>query len=174
LAEDIIDIINFQSLKTTGIKVNYLYVCERKLWLFDRGIQMESKSDNVLIGKLLGEDSYPREEKRDMMIDNLINIDIVGNNEIREVKYSNRMYNADRIQLLYYLYYLKQLGIEKKGIINYPKMRKREEIILTDDGAREVEAALVRVKEIVGMDKPPELQKKPYCTKCAYYEFCFG
>ena len=61
--------------------------------------------------------------------------------------------------MLYYLYYLKQLGIEKKGIINYPKMRKREEIILTDDGAREVEAALVRVKEIVGMDKPPELQK---------------
>lgn len=91
MAEDIIDIINFQSLKTTGIKVNYLYVCERKLWLFDRGIQMESKSDKVLIGKLLGEDSYPREEKRDMMIDNLINIDIVGDNEIREVKYSNRM-----------------------------------------------------------------------------------
>jgi CRISPR/Cas system-associated exonuclease Cas4 (RecB family) len=41
--------IDFQSLKTTGIKVNYLYVCEKKLWLFDRGIQMESKSDKVLM-----------------------------------------------------------------------------------------------------------------------------
>jgi CRISPR/Cas system-associated exonuclease Cas4 (RecB family) len=60
------DRLDFQSLKTTGIKVNYLYVCERKLWLFDRGIQMESKSDKVLIGKLTGESSYPRENKKEI------------------------------------------------------------------------------------------------------------
>jgi CRISPR-associated exonuclease Cas4 len=168
------DRLDFQSLKTTGIKVNYLYVCERKLWLFDRGIQMEMRSDKVLMGKLAGESSYPREQKREMLIDNLINIDIVGNDEIREVKYSNRMHNADRIQLLYYLYYLKQLGIEKRGVINYPKMRKTEEVLLTTDAEREVETALVRVQEILSMDKPPELQRKPYCAKCAYYEFCWG
>jgi CRISPR-associated exonuclease Cas4 len=166
--------IDFQSLKTTGIKVNYLYVCERKLWLFDRGIQMEMKSDKVLMGKLTGEHSYPREDKREVLIDNLINIDIVGDDEIREVKHSNRMSHADRIQLLYYLYYLKRLGIEKRGVINYPKIRKREEIELTDDAAREVETALVRVQEILKMDKPPHLQRKPYCAKCAYYEFCWG
>lgn len=165
---------DFQTLKTNGIKVNYLYVCERKLWLFDRGIQMESRSDRVLMGKLLGEYSYPREDSREVLIENLINIDIVGDNEIREVKYSNRMHRADRIQLLYYLYYLKQLGIEKRGVINYPKMRKREEIILTDDAEREVEAALMRVQEILRLDKPPQLQRKPYCTRCAYYEFCWG
>jgi CRISPR-associated exonuclease Cas4 len=166
--------IDFQSLKTTGIKINYLYVCERKLWLFDRGIQMEAGSDKVLMGKLLGDYSYPREDKKEVLIDNLINIDIVGGNEIREVKYSNRLKHADRIQLLYYLYYLKRLGIEKRGMINYPKMRKREEIILTDDAEREVETALMRVREILNMEKPPELKRKPYCTKCAYYEFCWG
>lgn len=168
------DRLDFQSIKTTGIKVNYLYVCERKLWLFDRGIQMEARSDRVLMGKLTGESSYPREQKKEMIIDNLINIDIVSDDEIREVKYSNRMHHADRIQLLYYLYYLRQLGIEKRGVINYPKMRKREEIILTDDAGREVEMALIRVKEILRLDKPPQLQRKPYCTKCAYYEFCWG
>jgi CRISPR-associated exonuclease Cas4 len=168
------DRLDFQSLKTNGIKVNYLYVCERKLWLFDRGIQMESKSDKVLMGKLLGESSYQREDKREVLIDNLINIDIVGNDEIREVKYSNRMHHADRIQLLYYLYYLKQLGIEKRGVINYPKMRKREEVILTDDAEKEVETSLMRVQEILSMEKPPRLQRKPYCSKCAYYEFCWG
>lgn len=166
--------IDFQSLKTNGIKVNYLYVCERKLWLFDRGIQMESKSDKVLMGKLTEEHSYPREEKKEILIDNLINIDIVGDDEIREVKYSNRMHHADRIQLLYYLYYLKQLGIEKMGVINYPKMRKREEIVLTPEAEREIENALMRVQEILRLDKPPQLQRKPYCAKCAYYEFCWG
>ncbi|MCX7914621.1 MAG: CRISPR-associated protein Cas4, partial [Thermodesulfovibrionales bacterium] len=145
---------DFQSLKTNGIKINYLYVCERKLWLFDRGIQMESSSDKVLLGKILSQYSYPKEEVREVLIDNLICIDIVSDEEIKEIKYSNRLVNADRIQLLYYLYYLKQLGIEKKGIINYPKMRKREEIVLTEDAQKEVETALVKVKEILDMDKP--------------------
>jgi CRISPR-associated exonuclease Cas4 len=171
---ELISDIDFQTLKTNGIKINYLYVCERKLWLFDRGIQMESKSDKVLMGKLLGDYSYPYDKKRELLIDNLINIDIVGENEIREVKYSNRLANADRIQILYYLYYLRQLGIEKRGIINYPKMRKREEIMLTPEGEKEVENALLRVREILSMERPPELKRKPYCTKCAYYEFCWG
>lgn len=165
---------DFQILKTTGVKINYLYVCERKLWLFDRGISMESGSDKVLMGKLLGEYSYPREETKEILIDNLINIDIVGSDEIREVKYSNRLKHADRIQILYYLYYLKHLGIIKRGIINYPKMRKREEVALTPEAENEVEMALVRVKEVLNMGKPPLLQRKPYCSKCAYYEFCFA
>lgn len=165
---------SFHTLKTNGIKINYLYVCERKLWLFDRGIKMEHGSDKVLMGKLLGEYSYPKEDSKEILIDNLINIDIVGDEEIREVKYSNRLANADRIQLLYYLYYLKQLGIEKRGVINYPKMRKREEVVLTEEAEREVEHALLRVHKILSMDKPPELKRKPYCTKCAYYEFCWG
>lgn len=164
----------FQNLKTTGVKINYLYVCERKLWLFDRGIAMESGSDKVLMGKLLGEHSYPREDKKEILIDNLISIDIVGNDAIREVKYSNRLKHADRIQILYYLYYLKQLGVEKRGIINYPKMRKREEVILAPEAEKEIESALIRVNEVLKMAKPPELQRKPYCTKCAYYEFCWG
>lgn len=166
--------IDFESLKTNGIKINYLYVCKRKLWLYDKGIQMESKSDKVLMGKLLGENAYPYEKKRELLIDNLINIDIVGENEIREVKYSNRLADADRIQILYYLYYLKHLGIEKKGVINYPKMKKRQEIILTPEAEKEVENALIQVKEILTLNKPPEIEKKSYCPKCAYYEFCWG
>lgn len=165
---------DFHSLKTTGIKINYLYVCVRKLWLFDKGIQMESYSDKVLMGKLLSDYSYPKETTREILIDNLICIDIIGDDEIREVKYSNKLAHADRIQILYYLYYLKQIGIEKKGVINYPKQRKKEEVILTPEAEREVEQALLGVQKIIMLEKPPALEKKPYCTKCAYYEFCWG
>lgn len=169
-----IDEFDFNSLKVNGIKINYLYVCERKLWLFDRGIQMEPNHDRVLIGKLISEYFYPTEERREVLIDNLINIDIVGNEEIREVKLSNRLAEADRIQILYYLYFLKKLGVEKRGVINYPKMRKREQVVLTPEAEREVEEALVRVNEVLKMSKPPEARRKSYCSKCAYYEFCFG
>lgn len=168
------DSFDFQSLKTNGIKVNYLYVCERKLWLFDRGIQMESTSDKVLMGKLVAEYSYPKEHAKEVLIDNLISIDIVGKEELREVKYSNRLARAHRIQLLYYLYYLKQMGIERRGVINYPRVRKREEVVLTPEAEREVERALTRVQEILKFDKPPRSHRNPYCSKCAYYEFCYG
>lgn len=166
--------VDFQTLKTNGIKINYLYICERKLWLFDRGIQMESGSDKVLLGKLLGEYSYPSEGRKEVLIDNLINIDILGEDAVREVKYSNKMPDADRIQILYYLYYLKRLGIHRRGVINYPKLKKRQEISLTPEGEREVEQALIRVKEILDMKKPPQIKKSSYCVKCAYYEFCFS
>ncbi|MCK9228662.1 MAG: CRISPR-associated protein Cas4 [Syntrophorhabdaceae bacterium] len=163
-------------LKTTGLRVNYLYICHRKLWLFDRGITMEQESDWVLQGKLLGQHSYSSipEEHKEVAIDNLINIDIVDSDHIGEVKYSNRMPEADRIQLLYYLYYLKKLGIEKKGTINYPKQRRKEEVPLTEEGEREVELALRKVAEILALPKPPSLERKRICPKCAYYEFCFG
>ncbi|RUM50089.1 MAG: hypothetical protein DSY47_02555 [Hydrogenothermus sp.] len=36
--------INFEELKVNGIKVNYYYICHRKLWLFDRNLSMEDKS----------------------------------------------------------------------------------------------------------------------------------
>lgn len=165
---------NFENLKTTGIRVNYLVVCERKLWLFDRGITMEHGSDAVLIGKLIGEDSYRREQKKEILIDNLINIDIVGTGEIREIKRTNRLIEADRLQILYYLYYLRRLGMEKKGVINYPAIRKKEEVILTDEAARKVENALLRIKEILSLKNPPALKRKSYCPKCAYFELCWS
>lgn len=48
------------------------------------------------------------------------------------------------MQLLYYLYYLKKLGIEKKGVLNYPKQRKKEVLELTPEGERKVEEAIKR------------------------------
>jgi len=55
-------------LTITGMEFNYFHICHRKLWLFSHGIQMEQTSDNVLLGKLIDEHSYPRERK-EMLID---------------------------------------------------------------------------------------------------------
>lgn len=54
----------FQDLKFQAIKINYLYVCKRKLWLFSKNITFENKSDKVLLGRLLHEYSYPKEKVR--------------------------------------------------------------------------------------------------------------
>ncbi|HPU43434.1 MAG TPA: CRISPR-associated protein Cas4 [Dictyoglomaceae bacterium] len=162
-----------QDFRVTGIKINYLFVCERKLWLFDRGIGMEHTSEKVLLGKLLDEFSYPKEKKRRVLIDDLISIDILNEDEIREIKYSNKLEKPNRMQILYYLYYLKKLGIQKKGVLNYPKQKRREIVELTPVEEKKIEDAIKRIEEIIKMETPPPVEKKKYCKRCAYYEFCF-
>lgn len=166
--------VDFDELRTNGIKVNYYFVCKRKLWLFDRGIQLEENSEKVTLGKLLHDTAYPSDTKRDIIIDNLISIDIVSGGNIREIKYSRKMEEADRWQLYYYLFYLEQFGIKKKGIINYPRQRKREFIELTDSIRKQMIEILKDIKNILSLPKPPPVKKLPYCKKCAYYTFCFS
>lgn len=45
--------IDLEKLKVQGVKINYYYICKRKLWLFSKGITMEQNSDRVLSGKLI-------------------------------------------------------------------------------------------------------------------------
>lgn len=164
---------NLQDYKTQGIKLNYYYVCKRKLWLFDKGISMENTSDRVLQGKIVHENSYSREKNKEVLIDDIIRLDIFNKDYVKEVKISSKMKKSDKMQLLYYLFYLKNLGINKKGTINYVKEKRIEEVELNSENEQEIKGALVNIKNILKIDKPPKVKKLPYCSKCSYYEFCF-
>ena len=48
----------------TGMMVYYYFVCKRKLWYFCHEITMETENEDVLLGKLLDESSY---KKNDMV-----------------------------------------------------------------------------------------------------------
>lgn len=164
---------NMEDLKVQGIKFNYYYVCKRKLWLFDKGISMEHNSDRVLQGKVVHENSYTRASHKEMLIDDKIKIDIIEGDTVKEVKISSKMKKSDEMQLLYYLFYLKTLGIRKKGTINYVKERRIEEVELTEEKEEEVKNTLLDIKALLSESKPPKVIKLPYCTKCAYFEFCY-
>lgn len=163
-----------ERLHLTGVKVNYFFVCPRKLWLFDRGIRMEKESDRVFLGKLLDEESYPRKRRKRVTIDELIAIDIVNEDTIQEVKYSTALHKASIMQVGYYLYYLKNLGIEKEGVLSYPRQRRQERVVLTEEMVQELEESIQKIAEVLGRSSPPPVERKPYCRKCAYFEFCFG
>lgn len=165
---------NFEDYKIQGVKVNYYFICKRKLWLYSKGITMEHLSDRVLSGKVLHETAYSRQKSREILIDDILKVDIIDGDFIREIKLTSRMANSDKMQLLYYLYYLRKKGIEKKGILNYVKEKKQEFIELTEEGEAEIEKALVEIKRICNMEKPPLLEKKTICKKCSYYEFCYA
>lgn len=166
--------IDFEEFKVQGIKFNYYFICKRKLWLFHNGISMESTSDRVAQGKVVHENSYMRKEKsKEKLIDSMIKIDIIEGNEIREVKISSKMMDSDRMQLLYYLYYLRKSGIEKVGTLNYVNEKKVEKVILDGNGERQVEEALIGIRKILSLEFPPPVCSYKYCKSCSYYEYCY-
>lgn len=160
--------------KITGVMVYYYFVCKRKLWLFSNGLDMEHTSELVGIGKLIDETSYSRERKN-ILIDEMISIDFLKDWKIiHEVKKSRKLDEAAKWQLKYYIWVLRNKGVEiEKGILDYPLLRKREEIYLTAQEENELMEVLKDIKSILNMDMPLSTINKPYCKKCAYYEFCY-
>ena len=161
----------------TGTQVNYHIVCSTKLWLFSHFTSMEQTSDLVSLGKLLQETSF-QQTKKDLIIDQKIAIDFIKKGDkliLHEVKKSSRLEKAHITQLLYYLYYLKhEKGIENaEGQIHYPSKRKVVKIKLTPEKELELLKIFQKIKEIISLPKPPKPEKKRYCRKCSYFEFCW-
>ena len=158
----------------TGVMVYYNEVCKRKLWYFYHGIQLEQENENVKIGKVLDEETYKRDEKH-INIDNVINIDFIRSSGIlHEIKKSRKIEEAGILQVKYYLYYLKQKGVEGiKARIDYPLLKKSLDIELTDEDEVKIKAKLEEIRKIVNANVPPELKKKNICKSCAYFDLCF-
>ena len=157
-----------------GMMIYYLIVCKRKLWYFLRQIQMEQNNEDVLIGKYLDESSYIREEKH-LNIDGVINIDFIrSDNILHEVKKSKKIEEASIWQLKYYLYYLKQRGVEGlSGKIDYPLLKQSVDVDLSEEDEIKIESLCEKIQNMDKMEVPPTEQKKSICKSCAYFDLCY-
>ena len=61
---------------------------------------------------------------------------------------------------------------EIKGVLVYPKEKKKEELILDDEKIKEIESILEGILHISALEKPPIAKNKNYCKKCSFYELC--
>lgn len=158
----------------TGLMVYYYEVCKRKLWYFVNEIQLEENNSNVILGKLLEENTYTRDEKK-INIDGVINIDFIRSKKIlHEIKKSNSIEPASLLQVQYYLYYLEKKGlIGLKGILDYPLLKQTVEVNLTDKDKENLDNIIIGIKEILRKESPPTLEKKGICKKYAYFDLCF-
>jgi CRISPR-associated exonuclease Cas4 len=161
----------------TATQINYFSVCQRKLWLFSNGIQMEHSSDAVTEGKLIGETTYQyRNEKYKEIQIGSIKIDHYDarNKIIHEVKKSDKMEEAHIMQVKYYIYYLEENDIAgATGLIEYPKLRQTTEVALTEDDRHYLKKLIPELQHIIENENCPAVINKPYCKKCSYYEFCY-
>lgn len=160
--------------KFTGTEVGYYFICKKKLWWFHHGIEMERENDRVKMGKLVHETAYDR-QKKEISIDGKIVLDWQSDGVIHEVKLSDKMEAAHEFQLLYYIFYLKQKGVENlTGQIDYPKLRQTQQIELTAEREAELIEALTEMRKIVELESPPEVEFMKICRSCSYAELCWG
>lgn len=164
-------------MKPTGTQINYYHICHRKLWLFTNNIQMEHNSDLVTEGKLIAETTYPQRAKKYKELDlGFIKIDHFDtkNKVVREVKKSKKMEAAHLAQLKYYLWVLEKSGVEDvSGILEYPRLRRTEEVWLSDLDREEIEVWISGIEVVLSGDCPRVIDKA-ICKRCAYYDFCYA
>jgi CRISPR-associated exonuclease Cas4 len=161
----------------TGTEFAYFHICKRKLWLFSRGIQLEWSYDKVSEGRLLHETSYPRKKKEIELEGCVVDNYDHKNHIIHEVKLTQAMSDAHINQLKYYIYVFKHYaGIECKGEIDYPKLKRKLSVSFEEKDEEEIIGKIKEVEEIKRADLPeptPILVQK-ICKSCAYADYCFS
>lgn len=162
-----------EEINVSGIQVYYYYVCPRKLWYYTNGLSMESDNENVLLGKKIDDLTYSKRKKH-ILIDNTINIDFIAeHNILHEVKKSRAIEEASIAQLKYYLFYLKERGVDNlKGRIDYPLLKQSVNVELSSEDEQEMKYVVQEIKRIVSCALPPKYNKQKICKKCAYYDLC--
>lgn len=164
--------------KITGTHFNYYLICHRKLWFFANAIQMEHTSDLVYEGKLIHESSYPQRASRyeELEIDG-IKIDYFDakNKVVHEIKKSDKLELAHEWQLKYYLFVLKNNGLDGvSGILEYPRLRQRDEVFLSEVDEIRITEMIEDIRQLIGSDEIPSFQKKSICRNCSYHDLCYA
>ena len=158
-----------------GTLIWYYYICKREVWLIAHGIEASPDNELLQLGRIIHETYYKRHRK-ELLIDNKIKIDVLeGGKIIGEIKKSSRYLKSARMQLAFYLYYLKSVkGKLLEGELLIPEERKRIRVRLTDELEKEIRKAISEIERITSSPSPPKANKIKYCRNCAYREFCWS
>ncbi|MBX2976927.1 MAG: CRISPR-associated protein Cas4 [Ignavibacteriaceae bacterium] len=162
----------------TGTQISYYFHCKRHLWLFSHSINMEHNSDTVALGKHISDTTYTRiqheihipSEDGDIVID----FYDAKSKIIHEVKKSDKMEETHIWQVKHYINQLEKKGIiGVTGEIDYPKLKQKIQVELTDYDREELAQIKNEISTIIESEILPEVINKPFCKNCSYYDLCY-
>jgi CRISPR-associated exonuclease Cas4 len=160
----------------TGTLIQSFSICQRQTWLMAHQIIPDQEHQYIELGRLIDENSYNR-DKRKIHFENIV-IDLVRSEEgdiiVGEVKKSSKAEKSAKLQLAFYLYRLKQSGIKGRGLLLFPKERKRVTVELTMELEKELEEMFSKIYSLIFQKTPPPFKKVSYCKNCGYKEFCLS
>jgi len=167
-------------MKITGTLINYYFHCKRQCWLFGNRINLEDNSEDVRIGRVLHELKLEGKKNTEIDLEN-VKIDKITKDYLVEIKKSDADIEAVKWQVLLYLKKLKDVGIVKKGKIEFieknKQARKTYYVMLSEDKEKALSDLSAQIDHLLNSKSPPlpnnknNLFKK--CNKCAYYNYCY-
>ena len=161
-------------MEITGSLVHEYLVCKRAAWYSYRGIRMENEL--MILGKMLHEKSYKGEIKN--LFSENISIDFSRREDgklwIYEVKKSSKMLDAAKMQLLFYLKWLKDRNVEARGKIVVPLEKYSEIVELNGDNEKKLMDIIEEMEMVISAKKPPKPVWRKICEKCSYLELCWA
>ena len=159
-----------------GTLVWYAAICSRQVWLMARGVEPDRRDELLRLGRLNDRETYVRDRHDIVFGDNRFDIlrEEGGALVVAEVKKSSRSLDAARLQLGHYLYELEKQGQHAKGLLLFPKERRREEVLLDDPLRRRLDEHYTAIAAIAEIQDPPPRKRCSYCRSCAYAEWCWS
>lgn len=166
----------YSEITITGTDIWYYFICPRESWLNLHKISPDEDDENLEIGRFIHEYRYGR-QKKEIPIDS-IRLDSIKREDgfwvVKEVKKSSKFLLSSHYQLLYYLYTLKQKGIEVKGELLFPEEKRREKVELNEKTIVDLQKAIEDIRKIAQLPIPPKPKKIHFCRNCAYREYCWA
>lgn len=163
------------NMKVNGTLMNYYIHCPRQCYLHAHRLNLENNSEDVKIGKALHEIKYLNDENAEIAIEN-IRLDKLTKEYLTETKKSDADVEASRWQLIFYLYKLKEKGIERKGKLEFVQKNKEKKTVIIELNAQLEKELFIKINEIESLlesEQVPDVVEKKHCKKCAYYEYCY-
>jgi CRISPR-associated exonuclease Cas4 len=159
-----------------GTLIWYYYICKREVWLMSRQLNPDERDENVEWGRFLHEWRYVR-EKKELSFSN-VKLDVVGERDgkllVAEMKKTSSFRKSATMQLLFYLWQMREAGVEAVGELRFPEEKRRETVTLDESAVAELQQAVKEIRRMIAMPRPPKPEKIKFCGKCAYREFCWA
>ena len=96
--------------------------------------------------------------------------------ELKTGLFSNGIRKHEKLQVSAYALLLeKERGIKiLLGFLEYYRVKQRVPFLIKDEDKKEVLDILSKVKELLEGEKEPRKDRKNFCKRCGYNEFCWG
>lgn len=159
-----------------GTWVWYYIICPRQVWLMAHSIEPDEDNPYLEYGRFLHERALSREgEEVQIGVNRLDRVrDDHGEVVVVEIKKSSRAIDSARMQLAHYLRQLEIHGVYARGELRFPEERRKETVYLTDAIRDQLEILYAAIRQTIAFETPPPLERKGWCTHCAYHDFCWS
>lgn len=161
----------------TGYSVLAYSICPREAWFVLRRFTPEQDNPYIELGRFLHKNSYEGKGEKEIKLPGAV-IDLIWNDNkctiVGEIKKSSKSFKGAKIQLLYYLKLLEDMGIQAKGEILLPKEKKRIPIVFDEEAKKEIQDILLKLNELIESPVPPPPKWIGMCSKCGFAELCWA